>query len=198
MCCRFYIDKETPEMKEILRQMHRSPLMERFPATDATGEIRPTDIAPVIAPDRKGQPAIFPMQWGYHARSILINARVETVAEKPTFREDWLRHRCIIPATSYFEWEHQTGPDGRISTGAKYAIHPANGTPTWLCGLYHIEAGLPYFVVLTREPADSIRFIHDRMPMLLPEDRLAAWISPKTKPEALLPYAVTDVEYEIF
>lgn len=158
-------------------------------------DIRPTDLAPVIAPDRNGKPAVFPMQWGYNARSLLINARVETAAEKPTFREDWIRHRCIIPASGYYEWEHLTASDSKPKTGDKYAIHPTHSTMTWLCGLYRIEAGLPHFVVLTREPADSIRFIHDRMPLLLPEDHLSSWLAPTTNPADLLPHAITDMTF---
>lgn len=237
MCCRFYIDKESPEMQTIIAQMNRSPLMQRWPSTQSEAfaldvqtsslqasflssrapeaqlhgslsptalstpnvipplDIRPTDLAPVIAPDRNGQPAIFPMQWGYNARSLLMNARVETAAEKPTFREDWIRHRCIIPASGYYEWEHLSAPDSKSKTGDKYAIHPVHSTMTWLCGLYRIEASLPHFVVLTREPADSIRFIHDRMPLLLSEDHLSSWLDPTTNPASLLPHAITDMTF---
>ena len=158
-------------------------------------DIRPTDLAPVIAPDCNGKPAVFPMQWGYNARSLLINARVETAAEKPTFREDWIRHRCIIPASGYYEWEHLSASDSKSKTGDKYAIHPTHSTMTWLCGLYRIEAVLPHFVVLTREPADSIRFIHDRMPLLLSEDHLASWLAPTTNPASLLLHAITDMTF---
>ena len=237
MCCRFYIDKESPEMQKIIAQMNRSLLMQRWPSTQSEAfaldaqtstlqaiflssrtpeaqlhgslsptalstpnvipllDIRPTDLAPVIAPDRNGQPAIFPMQWGYNARSLLINARVETAAEKPTFREDWIRHRCIIPASGYYEWEHLSAPDSKSKTGDKYAIYPVHSTMTWLCGLYRIEAGLPHFVVLTREPADSIRFIHDRMPLILSEDHLSSWLAPTTNPVGLLPHAITDMTF---
>ena len=237
MCCRFYIDKESPEMQKIIAQMNRSPLMQRWPSTQSEAfaldaqtsslqasflssrtpeaqlhgslspaalstlnvipplDIRPTDLAPIIAPDRNGQPAVFPMQWGYNARSLLINARVETAAEKPTFREDWIRHRCIIPASGYYEWEHLSAPDSKPKTGDKYAIYPVHSTMTWLCGLYRIEAGLPHFVVLTREPADSIRFIHDRMPLLLSEDYLSSWLAPTTNPVGLLQHAITDMTF---
>ena len=237
MCCRFYIDKESPEMQKIIAQMNRSPLMQRWPSTQSKTfaadaqisslradslsspapdaqlhgslppaalstpnvipplDIRPTDLTPVIAPDRNGKPAVFPMQWGYNARSLLINARVETAAEKPTFREDWIRHRCIIPASGYYEWEHLSAPDSKPKTGDKYAIYPVHSTMTWLCGLYRIEAGLPHFVVLTREPADSIRFIHDRMPLLLSEDYLSSWLAPTTNPVGLLQHAITDMTF---
>ena len=67
---------------------------------------------------------------------------------------------------------------------------------TWLCGLYRIEEGLPVFVILTREPGEGIRFIHDRMPLILPENCIGDWIRPDTKPEELLGDALTDMIFE--
>ena len=67
---------------------------------------------------------------------------------------------------------------------------------TWLCGLYRIEEGLPVFTVLTREPGEEIRFIHDRMPLILPERYIDDWIRPDTKPEELLGEALTDMAFE--
>ena len=75
-------------------------------------------------------------------------------------------------------------------------IQPKNSTMTWLCGLYRIEEGLPVFVVLTREPGEEIRFIHDRMPLILPENLVGQWIRPDTRPESLLEYALTEMVYE--
>ena len=75
-------------------------------------------------------------------------------------------------------------------------IQPRGMTVTWLCGLYRIEEGLPYFVILTREPDEEIRFIHDRMPLIMPEQLVNEWIRPDRKAEDLLPYALTDMVYE--
>ena len=122
-----------------------------------------------------------------------MNARSETAAVKPTFREDWARHRCIVPASWYFEWEHLQGKDGRKKIGDKFRIQPKDSAMTWLCGLYRIEDGLPVFVVLTREPAPEIRFIHDRMPLIMPEEMVKEWIRPDRKPEELMPYALTEM-----
>ena len=115
MCCRYWAD-ESPELREIVEEMNRSPLVEKWQKTTdvkSYGEIFPTNVVPVIAPDRSGARAVYPMKWGYTGRSLLMNARSETAAEKPTFREDWARHRCIVPASWYFEWEHLPGKNGR-------------------------------------------------------------------------------------
>ncbi len=103
---------------------------------------------------------------------------------------------CIVPATYYFEWEHRAAGHSVTKTVSKYAIHPKDTAMTWLCGLYRIEGGVPRFVVLTREPADAIRFIHNRMPLILPEEFLDEWIRPDAEPEKLLCCAVTDMEFE--
>ena len=195
MCCRYWTE-ESPELRPIVEEMNRSPLMKKWNAASGIvtyGEVRPTNIVPVVAPDRSGKKAVFPMKWGYTGRTLLMNARTETAAEKPTFREDWKKHRCAVPASWYFEWTHFPGSDGKMRTGDKYMIRPKNGGITWLCGLYRIENGLPVFVILTREPGEEIRFIHDRMPLILPEQYIDAWIRPETKPEDLLDKALTEM-----
>ena len=197
MCCRYWID-DSPVLREITDEMKHSPLMSRWQRRSEIktgGEIRPQDIVPVIAPDRFGERAVFPMKWGYSGKSLLINARAETAAVKATFQNDWRKHRCIVPASWYFEWEHVVGNDGRTHTGKKYKILPKDSSITWLCGLYRIEEGMPHFVILTRDPAAEIRFIHDRMPMILPENRIIAWIRPDSQPEQLIGEALTAMTY---
>lgn len=198
MCSRYWVD-ESPELRPIVEEMNRSPLVGKWLKTQgikSSGEIRPTDVVPVIAPNRYGNRAVFPMKWGFSGKSLLINARSETAGTKPTFKEAWERHRCIIPASWYFEWEHLKGNDGKTKTGDKYLIQPQGADLTWLCGLYRIEEGLPVFVILTREPGDEIRFIHDRMPLILPEKLGNEWIRPDVKPEELLPEALTEMMFE--
>ena len=201
MCTRFYVEPDTEEIREIIAEVQRSQLSGKFikagNAILTSGEIRPTNVVPVIAPSRAGRRTAFPMKWGFQipGRSLLVNARVETAAEKPTFKEAWEKHRCIVPASWYFEWEHFQGPDGK-DVSQKYMIQPKGSTMTWLCGLYRIEQGLPVFVILTREPGEEIRFIHDRMPLILPERCIDDWIRPETKPEALLEDALTDMVFE--
>ena len=198
MCCRYWAD-ESPELRAIVEEMNRSPLVDKWHKPTGiitSGEIRPTNVVPVIAPDRQGKRAVFPMKWGFSGKSLLMNARSETAAVKPLFKDAWASHRCIVPASWYFEWEHLKLNDGKTKTGDKYMIQPRNSTMTWLAGLYRIENGLPVFVVLTREPAEELRFIHDRMPLILPEQLVDEWIRPGAKPEELVKDALTDMIFE--
>ena len=195
MCGRYYLEN-TIEMKPFLEKMMESPLVRRWNDTSAVvsaGEIHPTDVVPVIASNQAGKQSVFPMRWGYNGKTLLINARVETAKEKPTFREDWKSHRCIVPASYYFEWEHLKANDGKTKTGDKYLIQPKDSTMTWLCGLYRFENELPHFVILTREAADQIRFIHDRMPLIMPKERINEWIKPDADPNILINKALTDM-----
>lgn len=195
MCCRYLLE-ESPELRPIIEEMNRSPLAGRlFPreALRSGGEVRPSDVAPVLAPDRSGRRTVFPMKWGFRAKTLIVNARAETAAERPLFRESWQSRRCAVPSSCYFEWEHPASPDGRRKTGTKYRLQEKDAPLTWLCGLYRMEEGIPCFVVLTRAPGDNIRFIHDRMPLILPESAVEEWIRPETRPEDLLSLARTDL-----
>ncbi|MBO4902107.1 MAG: SOS response-associated peptidase [Lachnospiraceae bacterium] len=194
MCGRYYLDR-CIETDPIIEKMLKSSLVQEWNKTTAVkteGEIRPTDVVPVIAPNRSGMQSVFPMKWGFGGKTLLINARVETAAQKPTFQDAWKSHRCIVPASYYFEWEHLLRTDGKKETGDKYMIQPAGSTATWLCGLYRFEDNLPVFVILTREAAEPIRFIHERMPLMLPEHLIDQWIDPAGNPDALLQKALTD------
>ena len=103
MCTRYWTE-ESPALRPIVEEMRRSPLVRKWNTTTGIktyGEIRPTDVVPVIAPNKYGNRAIYPMRWGFSGKSLLVNARSETAAEKPTFKEAWERHRCIVPASCW-------------------------------------------------------------------------------------------------
>ena len=176
MCCRFYIKENDLELVSVIDAAAQSPLTSRIHKTHPTplvraGEVKPTNLVAAVATDRKRRRAVFPMLWGFtvQGRTIpLINARSESAAAKPTFQEAWAGHRCAIPVSWYYEWQHAPTEDGRGSISTKYAIQPAGSTVAWLCGLYRIENGVPVFVILTREASTDIAFIHDRMPLILP------------------------------
>ncbi len=199
MCGRYNID-EAKEMKEVVDRMLQSSLVDewhkRSCSVQTYGEIHPTDVAPVIAPNRSGKRSVFPMRWGFNEKSLLINARVETASQKPTFRNEWKSHRCIIPASYYYEWEHLTDSNNKKTTGDRYVIQPEGDSCTWLCGLYRFEDNMPVFVILTKEADDGIRFIHDRMPLIMPGELVNEWISPESDPAMLVDKALSKMAAE--
>ena len=203
MCCRYCLDKTSDELDDIIATAASSKTADKFSRMClpmmTRGEIKPTNVAPVIAPAPSGRPAVIAMRWGYNIpgkANPILNARVETAKIRPTFKDDWAKHRCVVPASYYYEWEHLTDPAGRTKTGSKYLIQPKGASVTWLCGLYRIEDGLPYFVILTREPSDSVIHIHDRMPLMLPKDKIAQWTNPDGMPDWLISYALTEMVAE--
>ena len=207
MCCRYWMG-ESPELRPFVEQANRSPLKQKMVSKLAkplktAGEIRPTDMVPVVAPGRNGSPVVFPMIWGFsnpRAGGPIVNARVETASKKPMWSEAWSRHRCVVPASWYYEWEHFTSPDGKTKTGQKYMIQPKGSSITYLAGLYRIEEykdlKYPVFTILTRDPSEGIRFIHDRMPLILPKDTVRDWILPDGNPKEIAKAVLTDMVYE--
>src|SRR6201995_1500130 len=128
----------------------------------------------------------------------MINARMETVAEKPAFRRAFAARRCLLPADGYFAWEPTEG----LTTGGKprtqpFHIHPADGSTLAMAGLYEIwrdpakaDDAEDRFrwtcTVITTDAADDLGMIHDRMPLMVEPDRWAAWLDPATAKDTLL------------
>lgn len=210
MCCRYWME-ESPELKPFVDAANRSPLREKMVAHLAkplktSCEIRPTDICVAVAPDRSGKRAAYPMFWGFTGQqSYLFNARIESADQKPMWKESLERRRCIIPASWYYEWQHLKSADGKTKTGSKYMIQPKGATLTLLAGIYRMEpfqdTGMmfPHFSILTRDPGNEIRSIHDRMPMILDAQDAAAWIRPETSMDEIKIIAVrslTDMVFE--
>ena len=188
MCGRYYVEPESSsELLELIAEAKRKSDEVK------TGEVFPSDTAAVIANNRQLKPTVFPMRWGFERRGggLVINARSETAAEKQLFRESAQLRRCLIPASCYFEWEHRA--DGKV----KYAIRPRGKELLYLGGLYtKPEPGaLPRFTILTRKAADDISFIHDRMPVIVPKEKEADWLSQQLTLDELLEDAETDMEY---
>lgn len=205
MCCRFYIKENDPDFIPILDGAEKSGLFPRVQKAHPAplvraGEVRPTNVAAVLAMDKQQKPALFPMIWGFTTpgRKVpIINARSESAAEKPLFLEAWEKHRCVIPASRYFEWQHTPTEDGRGTVSTKFAIQPKDAEIMFLCGLYRIEEnGLPAFVILTRQASEDVASIHERMPLMLPKEAIKAWINPSVSAKTVLPYALTAMKAE--
>ena len=118
--------------------------------------------------------------------SRLINARLETVHEKPAFRRAFTRRRCLLPADGYYEW--QTSENG---VKQPFFIRPGDGGVLAMAGLYEYwrpvggtAEWLLSCTVITTEATDEVGRIHDRMPMLVEPERFEAWLDPAlTRPE---------------
>lgn len=198
----------SPELRPIVEEMNRAPLAAKMrdklgKALTTSGEVRPTDIVPTIASSQSGSRKVYPMLWGFTlpgASAPLINCRVETAAQKQTWKEAWQSHRCIIPCSYYFEWEHITRPDGKTKTGSKYMIQPRGSEVCYFAGLYRIEEfrdlKYPVFTILTREPSPELRKIHDRMPVILPREMVENWIRPDAAAGEVVKEVVSDVVVE--
>jgi len=191
MCGRYWIDdgRDSVELGRIIEQANRRAAP--GPVKTA-GEIFPADVVPVVASSRHLAPEGFAMRWGYALPDgkRIINARSETADTRPLFRDGMRQRRCAVPASRYFEWARAG------SARTKYAIRPEAEGLFYLAGLYRISGGAPEFVILTRPPADSIAFIHDRMPVILPDALVADWTDPRRDAGDILGRAVLAVTHE--
>ena len=179
MCGRYNIAEVDPEIRlagYVAEAQRRADSL--YVRLTARGEVRPTNIAAVIAPNaRDRRPAAFPMKWGFihpHRGMLVFNTRSETAAEKPLFVTSIDDRRCLIPASCYYEWQKA---DGRK---IKHAIKPKD-EPLYMAGLYirSSKERLPSFSILTMDAADGIKDIHARMPVMISQSRIAAWLSPE-------------------
>lgn len=192
MCGRYYIQADEgmgDELRAILAEVERRQGNSEAHAAMRIGEIFPSNIVPVI-----GAEGASLMKWGYSGyKNRVINARSETAFEKPMFRRSMMERRCLIPASGYFEWRRT--PSGGKSK-QKYALYRP-GRPIYMAGLWRMEQGeaLPVFVILTREAGPGIAEIHDRMPVILPEDAREAWIAPQADAGRLMEQAVREMAF---
>lgn len=112
-----------------------------------------------------------------------INARVESVAEKPSFRSAFKSRRCLVPANGYYEWATEVG---NFKHKQPFYISNEDGSLLSMAGLYEEWANpqsgelVTTLSIITRESTGDIAKIHHRMPVLLPKDRWAHWLSSDT------------------
>lgn len=197
----------------------RAQLAVVFDADTAVGpELRPSwNVAPakqvygVLERDRHdagddhGEPErqIRDLRWGLVPSwakdpaigSRLINARVETLAEKPAWRQAFRRRRVVLPASGFYEWQ-PVEVDGKPRK-QPYFIHPAEDGVLPMAGLYELwpdpdkaeddpDRWLWTATVVTTQATGPLGEIHDRAPLILPMDRVDAWLDPAlTDPEKI-------------
>jgi putative SOS response-associated peptidase YedK len=182
MCGRFALNASLDDLRSLLP----TPLPPWLEAHYAPRpEVRPGE--PVLVQRQEHgrlEPAL--VLWGLvpewsrdplgHRRPI--NARSETVAEKPSFRGAWRHRRCLIPADGFHEWQRKA--DGRRQP---WLFRRRDRRPFWLGGLWERWIGadggeLETCVILTTAPNDLLARVHDRMPVTIPEGLEEAWLAP--------------------
>ena len=155
--------------------------------------IAPTQTLPVITNENPRELSF--LRWGLvpswakddTAGAKMINARAETVAEKPAFRSAFRRRRCLVPASGFYEW--QARDDGK----APMFIHLKDREIFAFAGLWEVwqmPTGEPLrtFTILTTDANDFVSSIHNRMPVILRREDYASWLQPDEVPaEALQP-----------
>jgi len=155
--------------------------------------IAPTLTVPVIRLNREGRREIALLRWGlipYWAKDAkigvrTINARAETLATAPAFREAFRRRRCLVPATGFYEWK-------KLGAGKQpYFISLRDGSPVTFAGLWERwgkgETRIESFTIVTGEPNSLVATLHDRMPVILDPSDYNSWLKPgETMPPALL------------
>ncbi len=108
----------------------------------------------------------------------LLNARVESLTEKPAFRSAARSRRCLVPADGWYEWQKKLDSHGK----QPFFITPADGSVLAMAGLYEVwgkgEDRLYTCTVVTAPATGALTDIHDRMPLVLPRERWADWLDP--------------------
>lgn len=152
--------------------------------------VAPLQFVPVIRQRPSGERVAQLLRWGLipswaKDESIggkLINARGETVGEKPAFRSAFKSRRCIIPASGFFEWQAMAG--GK----QPFFIQPAEAPVFGLAGLWERwsqpdGSPLDTFTVITVGANEVMQAVHDRMPVILDPDDFASWLNKETPPD---------------
>lgn len=168
MCGRYVLfgSEELQEIRDIINEVQR-----KVNGEIKTGEIFPTDRAPVLI-QRNGFLSPEAVTWGFpsfHGKGVIINARAETVPEKPMFRNCLATRRCVIPSTGFYEWSH----DGAKT---KYQFNLPGVSALYMAGLYNKFQGESRFVILTTAANASMADVHSRMPVVLDRVGVEYWM----------------------
>jgi putative SOS response-associated peptidase YedK len=172
-------------------------LRARFPIGESVEIRRRFNVAPgdevlAVTTDREARPRGDLLRWGLvpswadgpDGRLKMINARVETIAEKPAFRGPFERFRCLIIADGFYEWQ--------AAAGGKQAFHITRGDaqPFAFAGLWSVwrrdTAAIRSCAIITTRASSAVAALHDRMPVILDPDAEAGWLDPATPRGALL------------
>lgn len=201
MCGRYAVHADVEELIERFKlKLIEAQVEPRY-------NIAPTQDIPVVIETERGR-VLKSLRWGLVPRwaqdvaigNKMINARAETLAEKPSFRSLLKSHRCVIPASGFYEWRGEAGKK------TPYYIHRQDDKPFGFAGLWTEwkEKGsdalpLQTCTIITTAANELMRPIHHRMPVILPPEACTEWLNPDNEEseelaELLVPYARSDME----
>ncbi len=194
MCGRFVSHTSTTVLARHLQAEICEPLPPRY-------NIAPTQAVLALRLNDHGQRFLSTLRWGLvpaWAKDLsisarMINARVETVHEKPAFRSAFRQRRCLIPANGFYEW-HRT-PAGK----QPYYCRIADAAPFCFAGLWEYwqdsqGEGVESCTILTAEANESMQAIHHRMPVILPSNCYDWWLAPTSPSLAELRHCLQTAE----
>jgi putative SOS response-associated peptidase YedK len=150
---------------------------EGFPNLAPRYNICPTQDAPIVRPTEAGGRELVQMRWGPpqgQGRGPLINARAETVARLPLFKDSFLSRRCLVPADGFYEWRTENG------TKQPFRIGFRGGAPFAFAGVWCDEG----FTIVTTDANAKLAPIHHRMPVILAAEDHAAWLDTREESAA--------------
>lgn len=176
-----------------LEAMRQTFAIQGLPNLPARYNIAPTQTAPVIRRHPDGRLLMHEIQWGLipswakdgSGGAKLINARAETVAEKPSFRAAFGRRRCLVPADGFYEWKK---PEPKVRE--PWRITMLDQQLFAFAGLWERwqdrdGTRIDSYTIITTEAAPAIADIHHRMPVMLDRDDHARWLDPEASTDDL-------------
>lgn len=157
--------------------------------------IAPMQDVPIIRRNAAGERELVDVRWGLVPRwakdpsigAKMNNARAETVAEKPSFREAYRKRRCLIPANGFYEWKLESG------LKQPYYIYPSGGALFAFAGLWEQWNDLQTCAIITTEANEKMAAVHERMPVIVSPAEYSDWLAGKDVPLRPCPESAIDI-----
>jgi putative SOS response-associated peptidase YedK len=178
MCGRYVQHTDLAEIARLLDAIAAISLPPTWNA--APGQFHPVAVHPADEPVRidRARWGLVPSWAKEPGAAQPINARSETLFERPMFRRIALTRRCLVPADGWYEWLET--PSGK----QPWYHCAADGQPLFFAGLWDAwmspDGPLPTYTILTRDAVPELAETHDRMPVIVPHARRQAWLAPET------------------
>lgn len=166
MCCRYYFsDKAAYKVEDDLK-LSRGALA--TPAGDITPGMMTTGLILNKGSDKKDI-VLKDLFWGIVSKDkqLMINARAESVFEKPMFSESVGKRRCILPAEGFYEWD---------AGKTKFVFKRADDKPIYFAGFYNLSENRDSFVIITTAANASMKPVHDRMPVIIDKENVRDYL----------------------